>query len=52
MKDRKDVERASCDIIWGTLPGGTKENHEKPVRIAVLQDEIWTRNLLITKEEC
>jgi hypothetical protein len=50
------MEGRGRGLIWGTIlaffPEGTEENHEKPIGIAGLGAEIWTRYGPNTKQEC
>jgi hypothetical protein len=39
-------------ILSQHLPEGTEGNHENPIRIAGLRDEISTDDLLNTRQEC
>jgi hypothetical protein len=34
------------------MTGGIDESHEKPVRLAALRAEMWTRYLTNMKQEC
>ena len=43
---------AQFKVLFWYLYGGNKESHDKLVRIANHQAEIWTQSLPITKQQC
>jgi hypothetical protein len=48
----KEKVVAKCKVKSRQFTGVTEEKHETPASIAGFRDEIWTWDLLNTKQEC